>query len=285
MIDSLNIAEQFYSIQGEGKTVGVPAYFIRLSDCNLSCGATQKQLNLIRKDKLLLNSKEIFHGDLHKENKASWTCDSISVWIKGKKILFTDVISKWISDDLYNDIHYGIIHIIWTGGEPLIPQNQQAIKAFNEHWNSSSINLINGVKKGPGSRPHLSFQEIETNGTFIIDNYLKPYLSQINCSPKLSNSGMDKKKRINPHALEDIMSHSNYQFKFVVDCEKDFEEICVDFIKPFKIPLNNIYCMPALDDREKYHERSNFICEMAKKYKFNASQRLHISSWGAVTGV
>lgn len=34
----INIAEQFYSIQGEGIYTGMPAWFIRLSGCNMSCG-------------------------------------------------------------------------------------------------------------------------------------------------------------------------------------------------------------------------------------------------------
>ena len=33
----LDVSERFYSIQGEGKYAGYPAYFIRLSHCNLNC--------------------------------------------------------------------------------------------------------------------------------------------------------------------------------------------------------------------------------------------------------
>jgi 7-carboxy-7-deazaguanine synthase len=35
--DPLPIAETFVSIQGEGKLVGVPSWFVRLSGCNLRC--------------------------------------------------------------------------------------------------------------------------------------------------------------------------------------------------------------------------------------------------------
>ncbi|PCH85436.1 MAG: 7-carboxy-7-deazaguanine synthase QueE [Piscirickettsiaceae bacterium] len=36
--DSLRITEIFYSLQGEGKTVGLPTTFVRLTGCPLRCG-------------------------------------------------------------------------------------------------------------------------------------------------------------------------------------------------------------------------------------------------------
>lgn len=272
---SLKISEHFFSIQGEGKTTGVPAYFIRLTDCNLSCGSTQKLLNQIRKGILNVDPNTNWHGDLHLENKASWTCDSIPVWVKGQEVEYQEIINNWLKKGLYPDIKNGIIHIIWTGGEPTLPYHQKSIVEFTKYW-------LLEIEKNLG----LSyFYEIETNGTIYIERELFDLLKQINCSPKLSNSGMPKNKRIVPEAIDRIMQHNNYQFKFVVDTENDIKEVFKDFIEPFSIPIKNVCMMPALDDQSKFHERTNFICEMAKKYKFIAAQRLHISSWGAVTGV
>lgn len=89
MKDSLVISEKFYSIQGEGATMGIPSVFIRLAGCNLLCKSD------------------------------SWVCDSIEVWQKGIKTKFEDVLD--------NDQYYAILdgaHLIFTGGEPLLHQKK-----------------------------------------------------------------------------------------------------------------------------------------------------------------
>jgi len=96
---------------------------------------------------------------------------------------------------------------------------------------------------------------------------------------------MKKKQRINPEAIERIMEHKNYQFKFVVSTEEDIQEVFRDFVVPFNIPLKNVVCMPGLDDQEDFHERTEFVLEMAKKYKFRGLTRLHISAWDKTLNV
>ncbi len=54
---------------------------------------------------------------------------------------------------------------------------------------------------------------------------------------------------------------------------------------PFSIPLKNVVCMPGLDDQDDFHERTNFVLEMAKKYKFRGLTRLHISAWNKTLNV
>jgi len=84
--NSLIVSEVFYSIQGEGITMGVPAVFIRLGGCNLLCDG-------------------------------EWRCDTIEVWKKGKSIEFENILPK----ECVNAILKGA-HIIFTGGEPLLQQ-------------------------------------------------------------------------------------------------------------------------------------------------------------------
>jgi hypothetical protein len=81
------------------------------------------------------------------------------------------------------------------------------------------------------------------------------------------------------------MSHINYQFKFVISTEDDVKEIFRDFIEPFDIPLQNVCCMPGLDDAADFEERTRFVLEMAKKYRFIGLTRLHIAAWNKTLNV
>lgn len=284
--NKLLISSDFMSIQGEGISSGVPSYFVRLGICNLTCGMSRKFANQLAKDKSLEDG-EIFIGDLHHEGKATWTCDSTSQWLwRGVDQDFQYLIDRWKEQGIYDDIKNGTIHIIWTGGEPTIKGHQEAISNFIKYWKSvdSSINKI--ISGGLVSTDKITaFSEIETNGTIVIDEPLWIQLDQINCSPKLSNSGLDTKQRINPDAIKRIMEHSNYQFKFVISNEEDVEEMFRDFVVPFNIPLKNVVAMPGMDSQDQYHERTHFILEMAKKYKFRGLSRLHISAYDKTLNV
>jgi organic radical activating enzyme len=222
-----------------------------------------------------LEDGEIFVGDLHAEGKATWTCDSTSQWLwRGVDQNFQYLINRWKDEGVYDDILNGTIHIIWTGGEPTIKGHQEAIVNFTNYWLSK--HLDNAISP---------FYEIETNGTIAIGDKLFTMLDQINCSPKLSNSGLDAKQRINEVAIKRIMEHRNYQFKFVISNEEDVLELFRDFIVPFSIPLKNVVCMPGLDDAANFEERTQFCLEMAKRYRFRGLTRLHIAAWNKTLNV
>ena len=285
--NKLLISSDFYSVQGEGISSGVPSYFVRLGVCNLTCGMSRQFANQLIKDKNLEDG-EIFVGDLHAEGKATWTCDSTSQWLwRGEDKEFQYLIDQWKEQGIYEDILNGNIHIIWTGGEPTIKGHQEAIVNFHKYWNS--VDEIITPTYTPGIvNPELHktvFNEIETNGTVVIEDDLFKIIDQINCSPKLSNSGMTEKQRINPDAIKRIMEHSNYQFKFVISNEEDVQELFRDFVVPFSIPLKNVVCMPGLDDAANFEERTQFCLEMAKKYKFRGLTRLHIAAWNKTLNV
>lgn len=251
-VNTLNIAEDFYSVQGEGKTSGEPAYFIRLKACNLMCGG---------KD-----------GSLMQTGDATWWCDTEYVWRKGLEKPFQYLVDRWNEEGILDWIKKGRVNLIWTGGEPSIPKNQRAISNFLDWFEAEH-------------QPQVLFNEIETNGTLYIDDPLFNHLKQINCSVKLANSGMPENRRIVPKALERVMSHYNYWFKFVISNESCLDEIERDFIKPYGIPPKRVLMMPGLDKQEHYHERTKFCMEMGKKYGYTALTRLHVSAWDQTTGV
>jgi organic radical activating enzyme len=236
---------------------------------------SRKYTNAVEKAKLLEDG-EIFVGDLHAEGKATWTCDSTSQWLwRGENKEFDYLINRWKEEGVYEDIKNGLVHIIWTGGEPTIKGHQEAIVNFTNYWMSRYLDR-NDVHP---------YYEIETNGTIVIDVKLFNMLDQINCSPKLSNSGMTEKQRIVPEAIERIKLHKNYQFKFVISTEDDVLELFRDFVEPFNIPLKNVVCMPGLDDASDFEERTRFCLEMAKKYRFRGLTRLHIAAWNKTLNV
>ena len=130
-----------------------------------------------------------------------------------------------------------------------------------------------------------TYNEVETNGTLVIQDDFFDMLDQINCSVKLANSGMPPNRRIVPKALERIMEHDNYWFKFVISTEECLEEIERDFIKPFNIPHDKVMMQPGLDRQADFHERTKFTLEMAKKHGYIGLSRLHVSAWDKLTGV
>jgi 7-carboxy-7-deazaguanine synthase len=273
--NKLLISEDFLSVQGEGISTGVPAYFIRLATCNLTCGATPKFVNQFKRDDVSYDPGS-FKGDLHESGKATWTCDTIPVWARGIELPYEYLIERWVDEDILEEVANGIVHMIWTGGEPCIPKHQKAIVKFMRYFEEYCK---------VADLPFTPFVEIETNGTFIIDDDLAEWIDQINCSPKLSNSGLSSNIRINPAAVKSIQLHRSYQFKFVISTEDDIHEIFNTYINPFNIPITNVVCMPGLDDQKDFFERTRFCMEMAKKYKFIGLSRMHVAAWDRTTGV
>jgi len=270
--NTLSISENFYSIQCEGHTTGYPAYFIRLKGCNLSCGLSTKHLLEVKQQGRGNIDSGSFVGDLHKNGSATWTCDSAPIWLFGDEMSYEKLTRSWTEEGIFNWIKEGRVHLIWSGGEPTIPKHQNAIIGFLDWFHADD--------KFPSS-----YNEIETNGTFYIEDKLFTWLQQINCSVKLANSGMERDRRIVPDAIKRIMEHKNYWFKFVISAENDLLEIIKDFIDPFNIPWSRVIMMPGLDSQDDFHERTEFVLQMAKKYGFIGLTRLHISAWDKTTGV
>ncbi len=90
----------FFTIQGEGQSIGKPAVFLRLHNCNLAC---------------------------------SW-CDTTYTWDKSSKEYWQEP-QDWKIDRTVDEISkYSARRLVITGGEPLIQQKQigQLIEAIPE---------------------------------------------------------------------------------------------------------------------------------------------------------
>lgn len=252
----MKISEKFYSIQGEGFSVGVPAYFVRLQGCSLMCGGPG--------------------GALMKQGKATWWCDSETVWRRGNHVAPEQVIIDWKQEGVIDRICTGDIHLIWTGGEPALPNHQKDIITVLDLLKEYADN--EGIAYSP-------YNEIETSGTVPLSNELFIRLQQINCSAKLANSGMSEAMRIKPDVIKQVVSHYNGTFKFVISIEDDIQEIERDYIDAFSIPKNRVCIMPGVDNVADLPERTRFLFEMTKKYGYRGITRQHILAWDKVTGV
>lgn len=147
----LSVCESFYSIQGEGKTAGKPAVFLRLAGCNLRCNGFSYQ---------------------DPDTGKHLGCDSKLVWMQGVKRRFKEILDYWGKQGWLQSLQKGA-HLVITGGEPLL--QQAALENFICQLDRCITNNI--------------FLEMETNATLLPNDYLKNRINQFNVSPKLKNSG------------------------------------------------------------------------------------------------
>lgn len=241
----LAVSEMFYSIQGEGPNTGRNSIFLRLKGCNLTCGGKSTA-----KTGLL-------------DSGASWRCDTLETWLEGDQLSFTDIIDfweiqKWTSAQ----------QLVITGGEPLL----QAA-ALTQFFPILFKRL-----------PHIKI-EVESNATLIPPQDWANYPIHFNLSPKLSNSGMPKQRRICNEVLAHFSKSNTCIFKFVLTTQKDYSEITQDFISPYQIPDQKVWLMPGADCRNSLAKLSLAIVELAIANHHNFSSRLHIQLWDKKTGV
>jgi 7-carboxy-7-deazaguanine synthase len=185
MSSKLAISEVFYSIQGEGITMGIPSVFVRLGGCNLMCGGMGTQFD-----------KELHSG-------ATWRCDTVEVWMKAQ----SKDLDQVLDDECVEAIKQGA-HVVITGGEPMM--QQQAVGEFIKY-------ILTNINEN-------AWIEMETNGTIMPSEATLSMVNQFNCSPKLLNSGNDEAMTYRVDVIKKLNQHHT-MFKFVVSNEKDWSEI------------------------------------------------------------
>ena len=236
--------EIFDTIQGEGRNMGKHTGFIRLSECNQSCSWCDTPQTWA-----FTEEKAAVHDTGKLYNKLDWQVQ--------KEV--EEIVEKVYAANQES--------IVITGGEPLMQQ-------------AAVINLIKGLReKNPNYHA-----EIETAGTILIKDELLELLDQINCSPKIANSGNPLNKRRKPKALEKLAESEKTDFKFVVTDETDVQEI-LDIVELSGITNDRVFLMPEGRTPEEIQQHSVMVGELVKKHGFNMTTRLHILMYGAKRNV
>ena len=124
--------------------------------------------------------------------------------------------------------------------------------------------------------------EIETNGTLTATPRLLARV-QINISPKLSNSGIDRDKRINLDTLADLLSYDS-TLKFVVTSEDDLDEI-EEIRSALSVDPRRIFIMPEGISSQKILEALPSIMSIAARRGYGVSPRLHVLAYNNLRGV
>ena len=167
----MKICEIFESIQGEGNNAGKSAVFLRTAECNLKC---------------------------------VW-CDTKYTW-DWKNYDYSKEVNEMSIKEVRQSLEqFRIRHLVITGGEPLMQQDDLA-------------ELLTFLK------PEF-YVEVETNGTILPNNALSTLVDQWNVSPKTKNSGNPLEMCEVNECYTFFSKKKNCYFKYVVESEDDLIEI------------------------------------------------------------
>ncbi len=289
-------SEIFYSIQGEGHYTGVPTAWIRYFLCNLQCNGFG-QINPTDPDSWELPFETFDVSKVKRvEDLPVWDkgCDSSYTWAKKYKHLMgqetPQVLAQKLVDILKNkDNPDGLFlhpvskqhqHLCFTGGEPLMPQSQQATIGIYEELQKQG-NL-------PGS------MTFETNGTQKLTPAFKDWVNNhdtevfFSLSPKLwSVAGEKTEKAIRPDLVQDYYELSKQgQLKFVVgDSEEQWQEL-EDTIKKFRDAGIDypVWIMPVGAREEEQSATAGEVARKAFQKGYNVAARVHVYLFGNAIG-
>jgi organic radical activating enzyme len=278
-MQKIKVSELFYSIQGEGRYMGVPSVFLRTFGCNFSCASFGMPRGQVSTERDVVAASIEQYKNYRDLPLVSTGCDSYASWDPRFKhlspLVETDQLVREIIDLLPHK-EWREEHLVITGGEPLLGW-QRAYPELLEH------EAMHTLKE-------LTF---ETNGTQPLSDELFNYflndclISEItfSVSPKLSVSGEKWEDAIKPEIVHDYELLGYTYLKFVVDSESDMQEVeqAVDEYRTegFRGP---VYLMPVGGVESVYSLNNKRVAEMAMARGYRYSDRLQVplfkNAWG-----
>ena len=240
--------EIFFSIQGEGKSIGTPSVFVRTSLCNLHCiwCDTDYTWNWVGTRFPHLNDAR---PGYQKFDKKEWIAECE-----------TAAVAETVAT-------FPCKNIILTGGEPMLQQPALAEVMAALRLKSADYRF-----------------EVETNGTLAPTQKFDVAIDQYNVSPKLENSGNSRRLREKPAAYHFFARSPKANFKFVLAEKTDLEEV-LQLLKTYSIPAEKVWLMPEGTSAKVLAKRRLWLVEVCKEHGFRYSDRLHVQIWGDKKGV
>jgi len=282
-MEKIKLAELFYSIQGEGRYMGVPSVFMRTFGCNFKCagfGMPQGEQSI---EADTVAQKINLYQTYEELPLVSTGCDSYASWHPAFKHLSPFYSPDEIAENIMKILPYGKWedeHLVITGGEPLLK------------WQNIYPELLNHPKM-----QNLKEITFETNGTQKLTNEFKNYLINwgmehrgyhkltFSVSAKLSCSGEAREIAIRPDVVREYEEVGYTYLKFVIATEDDAEE-ALETLDIFRAEgfSGPCYLMPVGGVESVYTLNNRRVAELAMKNGLRYSDRLQVplfkNEWG-----
>jgi len=286
-MSKIKIAELFYSIQGEGRYMGVPSVFLRTFGCNFKCagfgmprGEVSHEATDIAATHKMIESFQKYE-DLP---LVSTGCDSYASWMPEFKDLSPMLESNAIVNRIMEILphkRWEDEHLVITGGEPLLGW-QRAYPDLLDHpsmWRLREITF-------------------ETNGTQKLTEEFKEYLVEwqmpnmdfsrevtFSVSAKLPCSGEKWEEAILPEVVCEYEEFGTAYLKFVIATEQDFADAECAIAAYRKAGFKgHVYLMPVGGVESVYALNNRTVADLAMKNGLRYSDRLQVplfkNEWG-----
>jgi len=274
-MSKIKVSEIFYSVQGEGRYMGVPSIFLRTFGCNFKCkgfGRDHVPADETHNPEVAKVIAELGKYKSYNELPlVSTGCDSYAAVYPEFKSLSpmipVDELALKLVDLLPNK-RWQDEHLVITGGEPLLG------------WQRAYPDLLDQ----PVMRK-LKEITFETNGTQPLSKEFVDYLHAwgnvtFSVSAKLNCSGESRAEAIQPQIVCSYEDVGYTYLKFVVATEQDVEE-AIETVDVYRAEgfLGPVYLMPVGGVESVYKLNNRKVAELAMANGLRYSDRLQVTLW------